>query len=85
MTPCDRAHKIQIAADMIHDEMFTLGTHISAADALHLATRLHELWEERVEVLHLEPGEVARRFRERYEQQPRDVADYLRPLLDDQP
>jgi len=41
------AEKIQIAADMIHDELMTLGTHISAADSLWLATRLHEIWQER--------------------------------------
>jgi hypothetical protein len=63
----EAATKIQIAADMIHDEMLTLGTHVSAADALWLATRLHELWEKREEIRQLPPGEVAQRFRERYE------------------
>lgn len=60
------AEKIQIAADMIHDEIQKAGTVISPADALSLARRLHDIWHERVAVCTLPPGEIAKRFRERY-------------------
>ena len=63
----DTAHKIQIAADLIADEMFKRGTPISLADCLTIARRLHEIWERRQETVQLAPGEIAQRFRERYE------------------
>lgn len=62
----DLASKLQIAADMIHDELHRRGTHVNPADCLAIARRLHDIWHDRVEVLDLPPGEVARRFRERY-------------------
>lgn len=61
------AEKIQIAADMIHDELYRRGTPVTADVALHLARRLYDIWHQRVEPLQLKPGEVAQRFRERYE------------------
>jgi hypothetical protein len=64
---------IQRAADMIHDELQVLGTPVSAADALWLATRLHELWTERHERPQPAPGEVAQRLRRRTEYHGGDV------------
>lgn len=60
------AEKIQIAADIIHDEVQKAGTVISPADALGLARRLYDIWHEQVAVCTLPPGDVAKRFRERY-------------------
>ena len=60
------AHKIQIAADLIADEMFKRGTPISLVDCLTIARRLHEIWERQQETVQLAPGEIAQRFRERY-------------------
>lgn len=63
----DTAHRIQIAADLIADEMYKRGAPISLADCLSIARRLHEIWEQRVAGQDLKPGDVAQRFRERYE------------------
>ena len=66
----DTAHKIQIAADLIADEMYKHGTPISLADCLTIARRLHERWERRqhhgMSDADRWPGEIAQRFRERY-------------------
>ena len=65
----ETAHKIQIAADMIHDEMYRRGTVISPADCLVLARRLHDIWENRIQPRGDWPlGMVARQLRERYEE-----------------
>jgi hypothetical protein len=66
------AEKIQIAADIIAGEMFKRGTPITLADCLALARRLHEIWTERRQVHDLKPGEIAQKFRERYEASPDD-------------
>ena len=60
------AEQIQIAADMLHDELRRRGTPVTADVCLHLARRLHDIWHTRIEPLGLPPGEVAQRFRERY-------------------
>jgi|SRR6185369_1255082 hypothetical protein len=64
MTPAD---KIQVAADIIHDEMARRGSPVSPADCLAVARRLYEIFCGRVEVRSLPPGEVAQRMHERYE------------------
>ena len=66
--PDDVAVKIQLAADMIYDEMNKLGSPITYCASLHLARRLWDIWHDRHEIRDIQPGEVARRFRERYEQ-----------------
>ena len=60
------AEKIQIAADLIADEMVKRGTSINLADCLTMARRLHEIWEKR-ELSSLPAGAIAQNFRERYE------------------
>ena len=65
MTP---AEQIQIAADMLHDELHRRGTPVDPATALHLARRLYDLWHERVEPRTFAPREIAQRHRERYEE-----------------
>jgi hypothetical protein len=61
--------KIRRAADIIREEMARHGQPVTAWTALHLARRMHTLWTERIEVTGLEPGEIAQRFRGRYQQQ----------------
>lgn len=54
--------KIEGAADFIQRHV--------ACDrdtALYIARAMYNLWRERVQVCDLAPGEVAKRFRERYE------------------
>ena len=60
------AKKIQLAADLIHDELHHRGTHVPPDVCLALARRLHDIWRERHDIRNLAPEEVARRFRERY-------------------
>lgn len=67
MTP---AEQIQIAADMLDAEFQDMGLFgVSKAQCLSIARRLHDLWmkpggEQRYIRT---PGEVAQKFRERYE------------------
>ena len=61
------SERIQLAADLIVTEMHRRGTVVTPADALALARRLHAIWSERHEINGLAPGEIAQRFRERYE------------------
>ncbi|MDE2471898.1 MAG: hypothetical protein KGL35_25020 [Bradyrhizobium sp.] len=63
------AEKIQIAADLIHDEFNKRGSPVDPAVCLALAKRLHEIWTQRYEVRDLPAGAVAKRFRSRYEEQ----------------
>ena len=68
-TKIQNATKVQIAADLIADEMYKRGTPTSLADCLTIARRLHEIWACRDEAQRsreLKPGEVAQRFKERY-------------------
>ena len=61
------AERIQIAADIIVAEGARSGNPVPADVAIRAARQIYKIWYERVEPLQLEPGEVAQRLRERYE------------------
>ncbi len=61
------ADKIQIAADIIYAEIHRGGGFVSHDQALSCARQIHDVWF-RESMLHtLKPGEIANKFRERYE------------------
>lgn len=74
--------KIEGAAEILMREMGRLGEIINERDALTIAHKLYDIWRERVQVPDLAPGEIAHRFRERYELAP-DDADPIVPPLED--
>ncbi len=60
------ADKIQIAADIIYAEIHRGGGYVSHDTALSCARQIHAVWF-RESMLHaMAPGEIARRFRQRY-------------------
>lgn len=75
------ADKIQLAGDIIYAQMRNAGNPCTHDQALSCARQIHSVWE-RSSMLHQLPaGEIAQKFRERYEA----TADYLKPLLGNAP
>ena len=62
------SEKIQIAADMLDDEFQRLGYFgIGKSQCLAFACRLYAAWEQSQPITDLSPGDIAKRFRERYD------------------
>jgi hypothetical protein len=60
--------KIAGAAEILQTELARRGTAITLPEAVQMARVLYDFWSDRVRVrANLAPGEVAQRFRERYE------------------
>ena len=68
MTADNHAITIQLAADYIRDESAKRGMPVSADVSLSIARKLWDFWSRPGGPLrHIPAGEIARRFRERYE------------------
>jgi hypothetical protein len=61
-----RDQKIQTAAEILTRELGRLGDIINERDALRISRQMLDAYERRI-LPDLAPGEIARRFRERYE------------------
>lgn len=60
--------KIAGAAEIIVTELARRGSHVPLSEAVQIAKTLYAFWHDRVQA-DIKPGEIARRFRTRYERQ----------------
>jgi hypothetical protein len=66
MTP---EEKVAGAAEILQTELVRRGTAVTLPEAVAMARVLYNFYTDRVQVANgLQPGDVAQRFRERYEQ-----------------
>lgn len=67
--------KIAGAAEIIVTEEARRGGFISLPEATHLAKLLYEFWTHKHDNLELKPGDIAKHFRERYQEVPEDLGE----------